>query len=149
GRLEIDPRTDLYSLGLVLYEMLTLRRPIEAATREGVLRQVLTKSRLPVAWKNPAVSRGLESVVHKAIAPDPDDRYQSAAALASDLQNVIDRKPVIAPPYRYKADLREIAAERPASVTFISILMMVSLLLGSPNYAIFMAMSALFDRAAL
>src|SRR5262249_2129918 len=124
GRLDVDHRTDVYSLGLVLYEMLTLRRPIEAATREGVLRQVMTKSRPPASRKNPAVSRALESVVHKAIAHDPDERYQSAAALAADLQNVVDRKAVTAPPYRYKADLREIAAQRPRAVTIVSIMLM-------------------------
>jgi serine/threonine protein kinase len=124
GRLEIDHRTDVYSLGLVLYEMLTLRRPIEAATREGVLRQVMTKSRPPLSWRNATVSQNLESVVHKAIAHDPDERYHSAATLAADLQNVIDRKPVIAPRYRYKTDFREIAAERPRAVTMASILMM-------------------------
>jgi serine/threonine protein kinase len=123
GRLELDHRTDVYSLGLVVYEMLTLRRPIEAASREGVLRQVMTKSRPPLSRKNPGVSRDLESVVHKAIAHDPDERYQSAAALAADVQNVVDRKSVIAPPYRYKADLREIAAERPRALTLVSILM--------------------------
>jgi hypothetical protein len=149
GRLEIDHRTDVYTLGLVLYEMLTLWRPIEAGTREGVLRQVMTKSRPPVGRKNPAVSRDLESVVHRAMAHDPDDRYQSAAALATDLQNVIDRKPVIAPPYRYKADLREIPAERPGSVAFISILLIVSEVVGFPNHAVFMVITELFKRAHL
>jgi serine/threonine protein kinase len=124
GRLEIDHRADIYSLGLVLYEMLTLRRPIEAATREGVLRQVMTKSRPPVSRKNPAVARALECVVHQAIAHDPDERYQSAGAFAADLQMVLDGKPVAAPSYRYKADLRDIAAERPRAITWISILMM-------------------------
>jgi serine/threonine protein kinase len=133
GRLELDHRTDVYSLGLVLYEILSLRRPIEAGSREGVLRQVLTKSRPPLSRKNPAVSRDLESVVHKAIAHDPDERYQSAAALAADLQNVVDRKPVIAPPYRYKADLREIGAARPRAITVISILMLSVTLIYAMN----------------
>jgi serine/threonine protein kinase len=123
GRIEVDHRTDLYSLGLVLYEMLTLRRPIEAASREGVLRQVMTKSRPPVSRKNSAVSRDLESVVHKAIAHDPDDRYESAGAFAADLKSVIEHKPVTASPYRYKADLGEIPAQRPRAITVISILM--------------------------
>jgi serine/threonine protein kinase len=123
GRIEVDHRTDVYSLGLVLYEMLTLRRPIEAASREGVLRQVMTKSRPPVSRKNPAVSRDLESVVHKAIAHDPDDRYESAGAFDADLRSVVERKPVTASPYRYKADLREIAAQRPRAITVVSIVL--------------------------
>jgi serine/threonine protein kinase len=146
GRLAIDHRTDVYSLGLVLYEMVTLRRPIEAATREGVLRQVMTKSRLPLRWKNPAVPRDLERVVHKAIAHDPDERYQSSESFATDLQNILARKPVNAPPYRYRADLREIAAERPASVTASSILLMLALLLGVPNYLIFSVVMEWFGR---
>jgi serine/threonine protein kinase len=123
GRIAVDHRTDVYSLGLTLYEMLTLRRPIEAATREGVLRLVMTKSRLPVSRKNPAVWRDLESVVHKAIAHDPDDRYASAGAFAADLQSVVEHKPVTAAPYRYKADLGEIAAQRPRAVTIVSMML--------------------------
>jgi hypothetical protein len=103
--------------------MLTLRRPIEAASREGVLRQVMTKSRPPLSRKNSAVRRDLESVVHKAIAHDPDDRYQSAGALAADLRSVIEHKPVTASLYRYKADLGEIAAQRPRAITVISIML--------------------------
>jgi serine/threonine protein kinase len=123
GRIEVDHRTDVYSLGLVLYEMLTLRRPIEATSREGVLRQVMTKSRPPVSRKNSAVSRDLESVVHKAIDHDPDDRYESAGAFAADLQSVVEHKSVTASPYRYKADLGEIAAQRPRLITVISIML--------------------------
>jgi serine/threonine protein kinase len=150
GRLEIDHRTDVYSLGFVLYEMLTLRRPIEAATREGVLRQVMTKSRPPLSRKNPAVSRDLESVVHKAIAHDPDERYESAAALAHDLQNVVDRKSVIAPPYRYKADLSEIAAARPRAVTLVSIIVLIVLSISSFNFGgLFIDLRPFLDAARL
>ena len=123
GRIEVDHRTDVYSLGLSLYEMLTLRRPIEASSREGVLRQVMTKSRPPVSRKNSAVWRDLESVVHKAIAHDPDDRYESAGAFAADLRSVVQHKPVTASLYRYKADLGEIAAQRPRAITAISIML--------------------------
>ena len=123
GRIEVDHRTDVYSLGLSLYEMLTLRRPIEASSREGVLRQVMTKSRPPVSRNNSAVWRDLESVVHKAIAHDPDDRYESAGAFAADLRSVVQHKPVTASRYRYKADLGEIAAQRPRAITAISIML--------------------------
>jgi serine/threonine protein kinase len=121
GRFKLDHRTDIYSLGLVLYEMLILSRPIRGATRENVLRQIMTKSRPPLMRMNQGVSRELEAVTHKAIAHDPDERYQSATAFAEDLQKVIDHKTVSAAPYRYKADLREIAAERPRSVSFVSV----------------------------
>ena len=120
GRLEVDHRTDVYSLGLVLYEMLTLARAVDAPTREGVLRLVVTKALPPVASLNKTVSPALMAVVHKATAKDPDDRYESAGGLALDLQAVLDGKPVTAPPYRFRLDEREIDAERPKAIIGIS-----------------------------
>lgn len=119
GRLTVDHRTDVYSLGLVLYEVLTLRRPIEATTREALLRQIVTKARPPLTWRNRAASRGLECVVHKAMAHDPDDRYASAAAFAADIQRVLEGGQVEAPAYRYKFDRGEIAAARPGGVAVL------------------------------
>jgi serine/threonine protein kinase len=120
GRLEVDHRTDVYSLGLVLFELLTLGRAVDAPTREGVLRHVVTKALPPVSGLNRSVSPSLMAVVHKASAKDPDDRYQTADAFAEDLQNVLDGKPVHAPPYRYRLDEREIDAERPKAIIGIS-----------------------------
>ena len=120
GRLEIDHRTDVYSLGLVLFEMLTLGRAVAAPTREGVLRHVVTKALPPVSSLNRTVSASLMAVVHKAAAKDPDDRYQAAEAFADDLQNVLDGRPVAAPPYRFRLDEREIDAERPKAIIGIS-----------------------------
>ena len=120
GRLNVDHRTDVYSLGLVLYEMLALNRPVVAPTREGVLRHVVTKALDPLTTLNKAVSSNLAAVVHKATAKDPDERYQTAEGLADDLQNVLDGKPVSAPPYRFRLDEREIDAERPKAIIGIS-----------------------------
>jgi serine/threonine protein kinase len=119
GRLKVDSRTDIYSLGLVLYECLTLRRPIAAPTREGVFRKIVTKALPPLASQNPAVSRALEGVVHKATAKDPDDRYQDAKEFASDLQGFLDGTGVKARPYRYKFDHREIYDQRPMPITLL------------------------------
>jgi serine/threonine protein kinase len=116
GCLKVDHRTDIYSLGMVLYEFLTLRRPITDQTREGVLRQIVTKPLPPVSWKNRAIPRDLEAVVHKATAKDPDERYQSASGFARDLQNWLDGRPVTAQPYRYRFDVREVVAARPPGI---------------------------------
>jgi serine/threonine protein kinase len=116
GRLDLDHRTDVYSLGMVLYELLGLARPIAAPTREGILRQIVTKAMPPASWQNPAIPRDLEGVLHKATAKDPDDRYQTAADFAADLKRWLDGKPVAALPYRYRLDRREIKAERPSGI---------------------------------
>jgi serine/threonine protein kinase len=130
GRFKVDHRSDIYSLGLVLYELLTLQRPITATTREGILRQIVTKAIVPVSWKNRSVSKDLESVVHKSTANDPDERYQSAEAFASDLENVLNRKQVQALPYRYKFDRSGINSERPGSVVAASIVFFVLAFVG-------------------
>ncbi|WP_435011452.1 protein kinase domain-containing protein [Tundrisphaera lichenicola] len=120
GRLEVDHRTDIYSLGLVLFELLTLGRAVDAPTREGVLRHVVTKALPPVSGLNRSVPPALMAVVHKAAAKDPDERYQTAEAFAADLKKVLDGKPVSAPPYRFKLDEREIDAERPKAIIGVS-----------------------------
>lgn len=119
GRIKVDQRTDIYSLGLMLYELLTLCRPFAAETREALLRQVATRALPPVSKKNRAVSRDLEAVVHKATARDLDERYQSAEEFAVDLDRALSGLPVSAPRYRYRIDEAEIRAERPPVVTAV------------------------------
>jgi serine/threonine protein kinase len=120
GHLALDHRTDIYSLGMVLYELLTLARPIAAPTREGVLRQIVTKAMSPASWHNPSLPRDLEGVLHKAAAKDPDERYSTALEFAADLRRWLDGKPVAALPYRYRLDPREIKAERPAGIMILA-----------------------------
>jgi serine/threonine protein kinase len=116
GRLALDHRTDIYSLGLVLYELLTLRPPILARARDDLLRKIVTKTMPPLRWGNGGVGQDLESVVHKAIARDPDQRYESATAFAGDLQQYLDGSPVTALPYRHQFDASEVAGVRPGAV---------------------------------
>lgn len=116
GRGAIDARTDIYSLGLVLYELLTLKPPIEATNRENLLRTIVTKPLAPVSWRNSAVPPELERIVHRATQKDPDQRYATADQLADDLDRFLAAKPVEAPPYHFRLDEREITAARPGSV---------------------------------
>lgn len=122
GRIKVDHRTDIYSLGMVLYEMLTLRRPIDFTSRENLLRNIVTRALPPLCARNKSLPRSLESIVHKATHKDPDERYQTADDFAADLQKFLEGKAVSAPPYRYRFDERETLASRPGVVVLSAFL---------------------------
>jgi len=121
GRITIDHRSDIYSLGLALYQLLSLEPPISAENREQIFRAIITKEVRPLTWKNNAVSSDLEAVVHTAIAKDPDQRYQSATEFAEDLDRVLNRERVKADTYQYGFDENEISAACPKNVLTIGL----------------------------
>ncbi|MGL4551833.1 MAG: serine/threonine-protein kinase, partial [Gemmataceae bacterium] len=86
GRAGLDHRTDVYSLGVTLYELLTLRPAFPDPEREALLRRIPLDE--PAAPRSlvPDLPLDLETVVLKAVAKEPDARYESAAALAADLR---------------------------------------------------------------
>ena len=110
---EIDEKSDIYSIGMILHVALTLRHPHAATNLFKVLTSISTARIEPVRWINDKIPEDLESIVHKATALSPSDRYQSAQALADDLRRYLDGQSVEAPPYRYELDVREITAIRP------------------------------------
>jgi WD40 repeat protein/serine/threonine protein kinase len=89
-----DLRSDVYSLGLTLYELLTLRPAFNKADRNKLVKQVLHDEPVRPRKVNPAVPRDLETVVLKAIARDPAHRYQTPAELAADLKRFVEDRPV-------------------------------------------------------
>ncbi len=86
---ECDPRSDLYSLGIVFYEMLTGSPPFEAATPLAILLQHLNDSPPPPCQLDPDLPPALEQITLKALAKQPADRYQSAAEMLSALDQAL------------------------------------------------------------
>ncbi|MBN1937394.1 MAG: SUMF1/EgtB/PvdO family nonheme iron enzyme [Anaerolineae bacterium] len=86
---QVDGRADVYSLGIIIYQMLTGKSPFQKPTTEAVL-YAQVNERPPAMWEMGAeVPPEVESVVLKALAKDPDKRYQSAGALVDDLERAM------------------------------------------------------------
>src|SRR6202167_4967961 len=84
----LDHRTDLFSLGSVLYEMAAGRPPFGDRSTAGVFAALLMKDPPPVSSLNPAMPSGLDSIIAKLLAKDRDQRYRSAEELLADLEAV-------------------------------------------------------------
>jgi serine/threonine protein kinase/Tfp pilus assembly protein PilF len=91
GRVKLDHRTDVYSLGAVLYEMLTLQRPFEGDSREQILTGILSKDPKPPRRLKPRIPIDLETICLKAMEKDPDRRYATAEEMAADLRQFLQR----------------------------------------------------------
>jgi serine/threonine protein kinase len=90
----VDHRSDIYSLGVTLYEALTLEPAYPGTDREELLRQIAEGEPRPPRRLNPALPAELETVILKAMARDPDGRYASAQELADDLNRFLEHRPV-------------------------------------------------------
>ena len=90
----IDGRTDVYSLGATLYELLTLRPPFDGQSAAELIDQIGRDEPVPPRKFDPRVPRDLETIVLKALAKRPTDRYATAAELAEDLARFLNHEPV-------------------------------------------------------
>ena len=93
---ESDARSDLYALGLTLYELLALRPAFDETDRASLMRQVTQEDPPRLRRLNSRVPRDLETIIHKAIAREPAQRYPSSRAMADDLERFLDDRPILA-----------------------------------------------------
>lgn len=97
----IDVASDVYQLGLLLYEMLAARRPydIDEASLQRAIELICGVSPLPPSTYVAAIDPDLDAIVGQALRKEPDRRYPSAAAMAEDVRRHLDGRPVMARPH--------------------------------------------------
>ncbi len=97
-RVSLDHRTDIFSLGVILYELLTLRRPFDGRNLQQIVYEICFAEPTPIHRQNPKVPRDLITICMKAMEKDPNRRYQTAAAMAEDLRRFLGWEPILARP---------------------------------------------------
>ncbi len=94
----VDQRTDVYSLGATLYELLTLEPAFPGDDGPELLRRLAEQDPRPLKQLQPKVPTDLQTVIHKAMARRREERYTTAQELADDLRRVLEGKPTVAKP---------------------------------------------------
>jgi serine/threonine-protein kinase len=94
----VDARSDLYSTGCLLYELLTGRPPFTGDSPVAIAYQHVRENPIPPSRVDPEIPSWADSIVLKAMAKDPAERYQSAAEMRTDIQRALSGVPVAAPP---------------------------------------------------
>ena len=110
----LDPRTDIYAMGAMLYHALTLKLPFMDETGAAVLRRVIDDEPVPPRRIDPTIDRGLERVIFKAMAKEKGDRYATAADLARDLERCLMGEKVSAKGPTPVATVKKWVRRRPA-----------------------------------
>jgi serine/threonine protein kinase/formylglycine-generating enzyme required for sulfatase activity len=108
----VDHRTDVFSLGVTLYELVSLQRPFTGTTSQSVLQCIQQREPVDPKKANPSLPADLAAIVLKALEKDPGRRYQSAGEMAADLRAFLEDRPVSARrPSRLQRALRWVRRE--------------------------------------
>jgi serine/threonine protein kinase len=144
---EVDHRTDIYSLGVTLYELLTLHAAFDGQDRQELLTQIVHLEPREPRRIDRTIPIELETIVLKAIAKVPAERYATAQDMADDLQRFLDDKPILAK----RPTLRDRAvkwARRHRSVVMSAVALMVFVMIGSVISTVLIAREHAETKAA-
>src|SRR5262250_2470750 len=131
---EIDGRSDIFSLGAVLYEAVTGQRAFQGKSQLSVASAILEKEPEPISAIKPLTPRSLDHVVRRCLAKDPDDRWQSARDLALELKSISATDPPSSAGVPAVALARDQRALLPWSVAALAILGSLALLFLRPKH---------------
>jgi WD40 repeat protein/serine/threonine protein kinase len=112
----VDHRTDIYSLGATLYELLTGRPAVEGQDRQVILKRIADEEPRPPRALDRGVPADLETIVLKALAKEPAERYATAKDLADDLHRFLNDRPIVARRPSWLQRLRRRARRHQAAV---------------------------------
>jgi serine/threonine protein kinase len=135
-RVVVDHRTDVYSLGATLYELLTLRPAFGGSDRQELLRQIAFEEPVAPRRLERAVPAELETIVLKALEKDPADRYATAKELADDLRRYLLDEPIRARRSSLVQRARKVARRHPGVTVTAAVAVIVGLLLGVAGLAV-------------
>lgn len=126
-RVPVDHRTDIYSLGVTLYELLALEPAFNGRDRQELLRQIALEEARPLRRVRRSIPQELETIVGKAMAKNPEDRYGTAQELADDLRRYVEDRPILARPPSLLDLASKWARRHRAAVAAAAILLVVGL----------------------
>lgn len=129
-RVTIDHRTDVYSLGITLFELLTLEHAFQADSQPTLLRMVAFEEPNRPRVIRPTIPVDLETITLKAISKKPDDRYDSTQAFAADLRRYLQQEPIHARPITPLQRLGKWAKRNRSTVGFIAALVFLTCAFG-------------------
>jgi serine/threonine protein kinase len=129
-RQRVDHRTDVYSLGATLYELLTLEPVHRGSDRQELLGQIAWEAPRPPRRLNPAVPPDLETIILKALDKDPEGRYATAQEMADDLRRFLEDKPIRAKRPTAAQRLRKWARRHKALVAAAAVVLVITAVAG-------------------
>lgn len=134
GSKDVGPLSDVYSLGAILYELLTGRAPFLAATPMETVMQVLHQEPVPPSRLRSKLSKDLETICLKCLQKSPEKRYTSAELLAEDLRRFQAEEPIVARPVSDTERFWRWCKRKPvvASLSAISLILLLTVAIGSP-----------------
>ncbi|HEV2970431.1 MAG TPA: protein kinase [Pirellulales bacterium] len=122
----VGPPCDVYSLGAILYELVTCRPPFRGQDAVATILQVLADDPISPRLMFPSIPRDLETIILKCLEKSPRRRYESAAALADDLARFLDGRPIVARPSRPWQRVAKWARRRPSVAALVGVVILAT-----------------------